>query len=73
MFDHGFLYREGIPTCEPVLHDRDLFEADEACLTSTIREIVPIVRVDSRVMGTGPPAPTTLRLLGGFRARTRDL
>ena len=61
----------GVPTREQVLHDNDLLEADEACLTSTTREIVPIVRVDSHVIGTGRPGATTLRLLEAFRARTR--
>ena len=31
-----------------MLHDDDLLGADEAFLTSTTREIVPIVRVDDR-------------------------
>ena len=61
----------GIPTREQVLHDHDLLGADEAFLTSTTREIVPIVRVDSHIIGTGRPGATTLRLLEAFRARTR--
>ena len=60
----------GIPTREQVLHDHDLLGADEAFLTSTTREIVPIVRVDSHIIGTGRPGVTTLRLLEAFRART---
>jgi branched-chain amino acid aminotransferase len=60
----------GIPMREQVLHDADLFGADESFLTSTTREIVPIVRVDDRVIGTGTPGPITRQLLGAFRERT---
>lgn len=58
-----------VPMREQVLHDVDLFGADEAFLTSTTREVVPIVRVDDRVIGAGRPGPITLRLLQAFRAR----
>jgi len=37
----------------------DLLEADEAFLTATSREIVPVVRCDERVIGTGYPGPLT--------------
>ena len=38
----------GVPMAESTLRDDDLLGADEAFLTSTTREIVPIVRVDDR-------------------------
>ena len=47
---------ERIPSEERTLHDAELFEADEAFLTSSTREIVPIVRVDGKAIGTGRPA-----------------
>ena len=62
-----------VPTRECVMHDKDLLEADEAFLTSTTRELVPIVRVDSNAIGTGRPGPTTIQLLDAFRARTHNL
>ena len=40
---------------EQVLRDDDLFSADEAFLTSTTREAVPIVKVDDRAIGNGRP------------------
>lgn len=61
----------GITVREQVMHDNDLLDADEAFLTSTTREIVPIVHVDSHTIATGRPGVTTLRLLDAFRARTR--
>jgi len=60
---------ERIPFEERSLHDEELFGADEAFLTSSTREIVPIVRVDGKPIGTGRPGPLTARLREAFRAR----
>jgi branched-chain amino acid aminotransferase len=60
---------EGIPVREAVLRDEDLFAADEAFLTSTTRELVPIVQVDEHKIGTGVPGPIGRTLLDGFRRR----
>jgi branched-chain amino acid aminotransferase len=72
-----FLFEIGaernIPVREAVLHDEDLFGADEAFLTSTTREIVPIVQVDDRGIGSGAPGPVTLGLLRAFREKARAL
>jgi branched-chain amino acid aminotransferase len=59
----------GIPVREVTLRDNDLFGADEAFLTSTTRELVPIVTVDDQTIGTGKPGPITRKLLDGFRKR----
>ena len=59
----------GIPAEQQILDDPDLFDADEAFLTSTTREIVPIVAVDARPIGAGHPGPLTRRLLDTFRQR----
>lgn len=59
----------GIPVREQVLRDGDLFGADEAFLTSTTRELVPIVQVDDRTIGSGSPGPITHSLLDSFRRR----
>jgi len=57
----------GVDVREVVLGDDDLFSADEAFLTSTTREAVPIVTVDDRTIGNGRPGPVTQALLAGFR------
>ena len=64
---------QGIPVREAVLGDADLFGADEAFLTSTTREIVPIVRVDDTQIGSGVPGPVTLALLHAFRQKAQTL
>src|SRR5687767_4407653 len=62
----------GISVREAVLRDEDLYGADEAFLTSTTREAVPIVTVDDRAIGTGTPGPVTLQLLEEFRRAARS-
>jgi branched-chain amino acid aminotransferase len=61
----------GIHVREAVLRDDDFYGADEAFLTSTTREAVPIVVVDDRTIGSGKPGPVTLKLLDAFRAAAR--
>ncbi len=72
-----FLFEVGaeqkIPVREQVLRDDDLFGADEAFLTSTTREVVPIVQVDDRKVGSGLPGPITRALLDGFRKKAQAL
>src|SRR5881397_3744512 len=63
----------GIPVRERTLRDDDLFGADEAFLTSTTREVVPIVHVDDRTIGSGVPGPVTLALLDGYRRKAQSL
>jgi branched-chain amino acid aminotransferase len=63
----------GIPVREAVLRDPDLLGADEAFLTSTTREIVPIVQVEDATIGAGAPGPVTLSLLRLFRERAHSL
>jgi len=63
----------GISVREQVLRDNDLFGADEAFLTSTTREVVPIVTVDDRKIGPGTPGPITRALLDGFRKQADAL
>ncbi len=72
-----FLFEVGadvaIPVREQVLRDEDLFGADEAFLTSTTRELVPIVQVDDRRIGSGAPGPVTRALLDAYRRKAREL
>ncbi len=57
----------GVPVRDEVLRPGDLFDADEAFITSSTKEIVPIVRVDERTIGDGTPGPVTKKLLARFR------
>jgi branched-chain amino acid aminotransferase len=63
----------GVEVREAVLVDNDLFQADEAFMSGTTRELLPIVQVDGRVIGSGVPGPVTGRLLHAFRRRALEL
>src|SRR6187401_316746 len=64
---------EGIAAEETTLHDADLLEADEVFITSSTREIVPVVRVDHTTIGSGKPGATTTRLIAAFRVSLEQL
>ncbi|UJR80524.1 aminotransferase class IV [Sandaracinus amylolyticus] len=61
----------GVPWRETILFARDLERADEAFLTSSLREVVPIVGVDGVRIGEGRPGPITTRLLARYRELVR--
>jgi branched-subunit amino acid aminotransferase/4-amino-4-deoxychorismate lyase len=63
----------GIPVEQQVLHDKDLFGAEESFLTSSTQEIVPIVQVDDRAIGDGRPGPVTRRLLEIYRQKVEEM
>jgi branched-chain amino acid aminotransferase len=48
----------------------DLYVAEEVFLTGTAAEIVPVVEVDGRPVGTGRPGPVVARLREAFARRT---
>jgi branched-chain amino acid aminotransferase len=45
----------------------EFYEADEVFITSSIREVVPVVKVDGRTIGSGRPGPVASTLLKSFR------
>ncbi|MEM0965157.1 MAG: branched-chain-amino-acid transaminase [Verrucomicrobiota bacterium] len=47
----------------------DVWVADECFVSGTAAEIVPVVEVDSRVIGTGEPGDLTMKLLAAFHER----
>jgi branched-subunit amino acid aminotransferase/4-amino-4-deoxychorismate lyase len=57
----------GLTTRERALSPRDLIDADEAFIASSIREIAPVASVDGHRVGDGHPGAVTLRLLAAFR------
>ncbi len=56
---------------EELLTRYDLFNADEVFLTGTAAEIIPVVKIDGRVIGGGKPGPVTRKLQQGFRQLTK--
>ena len=61
----------GMKVSEPNLTRYDLFCADECFITGTAAEIVPVVKIDGRVIGTGKPGPLTLKFSEEYHALTK--
>jgi branched-chain amino acid aminotransferase len=59
-----------IPTAETALALYDVYTGDEAFMTGSGAEVMPVTEVDGRRIGDGTPGPVTLRLLEAFRAVT---
>jgi len=49
----------------------DLYVADECFLTGTAAEIIPVVKIDNRVIGDGKPGAVTLKLMKLFTELTK--
>ncbi len=49
----------------------EIYKADECFLTGTAAEIVPVIKVDGHVIGTGKPGPVTRFLLAEFHKLTK--
>jgi len=62
----------GLHFAEQALWPTDLASADEAFLTSSVRGVVPIVRVDGNALGDGKPGPITKRVMAGYEALIRE-
>ncbi len=62
---------EGLEVREVPLTKHDVYIADECFLTGTAAEIIPVVKVDSRVIGDGKPGPVTRDLTRKFHELTR--
>ncbi len=63
--------RLGLNVQEGVFTRHDLFTADECFLTGTAAEIIPVVSIEKRIISTGNPGKTTLRLMKEFRELTK--
>ncbi|MDD4588313.1 MAG: branched-chain-amino-acid transaminase [Heliobacteriaceae bacterium] len=63
---------QGIPFAEQVFTRYDLYVADEAFLSGTAAEVIPMVQVDGRILGDGAPGPVTKSLMAAFRELTQS-
>lgn len=57
---------------EDVFTQYELYTADECFLTGTAAEIVPVVKIDGRLIGDGKPGKITCRLMEEFHHLTRN-
>ena len=68
----GWAARSGLRATEGWLTTRDLAEADEAFLCSSVAGILPVTRFDGRPIGAGLPGAVTLRAREAREAFIRD-
>ncbi len=61
----------GVEVQEIALTRHDVYSADEMFLTGTGAEIIPVVKVDGRMIGTGKPGPMTGQLRERFHVLVR--
>ncbi|MEK7788602.1 MAG: branched-chain-amino-acid transaminase [Planctomycetota bacterium] len=62
----------GVQVREELMTRYDLYIAEECFLTGTAAEIIPVVKIDGRTIGTGKPGKITLDLLKRYRDLTRN-
>jgi branched-chain amino acid aminotransferase len=58
-----------IPVVETNITRYDVWNADECFLTGTAAEVIPVIEVDARTIGTGKPGPLTAKILAEFRKK----
>ncbi|MDP8216906.1 MAG: branched-chain-amino-acid transaminase [Candidatus Kaelpia imicola] len=61
----------GIGIVREVFSRHDIYNAQECFLTGTAAEIIPVVKVDGRAIGSGKPGKVTLQLIQSYRDLTK--
>jgi branched-chain amino acid aminotransferase len=62
--------KKKISTWEGLMTRHEIFTADECFLTGTAAEIIPVVKVDGRVIGDGKPGAVTKEMMEIFTKAT---
>lgn len=68
----GLARESGLEVVEKNLSRYDVFVADECFLTGTGAELVPVVKVDRRVIGSGIPGKVTQKLVAAYHDLARS-
>jgi branched-chain amino acid aminotransferase len=62
-----------IPAEETVLQMADLYAAEECFMTNTTQEVLPVTKVNGRMVGDGRPGLITVRLRASYGAHLKRL
>lgn len=62
----------GIKITETDITRHDVFVADECFLTGTAAEVIPVIKADGRMIGTGKPGAISTRMIARFRELVRE-
>lgn len=60
-------HEAGFQVEERVFTRHDIYIADECFLTGTAAEVIPVVKLDRRIIGEGKPGIVTQKLIAAFR------
>ncbi len=60
------------PVYECQMTRHEVYNADECFLTGTAAEIIPVVKVDGRLVGDGKPGALTKKMMKQFHSTTRE-
>lgn len=63
---------EGYTVEETFLTPFDVYSADEAFLTGTAAEVIPMVSLDGRAIGCGTPGPITQKIMASYREAVKN-
>jgi len=63
--------KDKIQTKECLITRHEVYTSDECFLTGTAAEIIPVVKVDGRIIGDGRPGPITKKVMKMFTAVTK--
>ncbi len=58
----------GIPVKEEAVYEEELVTADECFVSGSLTELVPVVKINDHIVGTGKPGEITKRLLNAYIA-----
>lgn len=61
---------KGYEMIEGIFTRHEVYTADEVFLTGTAAEVIPVTKVDGRIVGDGKPGPVTRDLSESFREST---
>ncbi len=62
----------GVKITETDITRHDVFVADECFLTGTAAEVIPVIKADGRMIGTGKPGAISTRMIARFRELVRE-
>ena len=65
--------KQGINVSEQPIESKELFQADELFLVGTTIEVVPVISVDQKPIGTGSPGPLTQKIIACYQDFIRNL
>ena len=62
----------GIPVSETPIYRHEIATLEESFLTGTTTDVMPVVAIDGKPVGTGRPGPITMRLYEALARRLAD-